>query len=162
MRAADIDDLRVLVEPEAGRKNIRIDWINDVRAQLPVAAGSVRQATLNLLINACAATSPGGLVKLRAQAHGDSLIIEVGDDGPGLPTVMADYLVAGSNETPPDWDGLGLWIVRRLVGEENGSILVANADGLRTVIRVNWPFRQEAGPDHETKTPNIEEALHAG
>jgi signal transduction histidine kinase len=162
MRGADIDDLRLLVEPEATRRSIRLDWINDVGSQLPVAAGSVRQATLNLLLNACAATPPGGTVQLRAQAQGRSLIIDVGDDGPGLPVPMADYIVSGSDEAPPAWDGLGLWIVRRLVAEEKGSIRVVVADGLRTIIRVAWPFRQEAESDHEANSPNVEEVVHAG
>ena len=30
LRAVDIDDLRLLVEPEALRKRVRFDWVNDV------------------------------------------------------------------------------------------------------------------------------------
>jgi len=48
------------IEPEAARKNIDLDWMNEIHGKLPVAVGSVRQATLNLLINACAATPAGG------------------------------------------------------------------------------------------------------
>ena len=61
---------------------------------MPVAVGSVRQATLNLLINACAATPSGGAVSLQAVAENGSLVIEVGDEGPGLPPALADYLTA--------------------------------------------------------------------
>ena len=99
------------------------------------ADAKVRESTLNPLLNACTATPPGGTVQLRAQAQGRSLIIDVGDDAPGLPVPMADYIVAGSDEAPPAWDGLGLWIARRLVAEEKGSIRVVVADGLRTIIR---------------------------
>lgn len=162
LKATDIDDLRVLVEPDAARKSIRLDWINEVHEPLPVAAGSIRQATLNLLINACAAASPGGLVQLRAQAQGEALVIDVGDDGPGLPRPMADFMLTASDETPPSWDGLGLWIIRRLVSEEKGSIKFASAKGLSTVVRVTWPFRRQGEPEHDTDIRNFEEALHAG
>ncbi len=162
LKATDIDDLRVLVAPEAARKSIRIDWINEVHVPLPVAAGSIRQATLNLLINACAATSAGGLVQLRAQAHGNSLIIDVGDDGPGIPKTMADFLVSASDETPLSWDGLGLWIIRRLVKEENGSIELRKAKGLSTIVRVTWPLRGEAGQGQESNILDVGEVLHAG
>jgi len=40
-------------------------------------------------------------------------MIEVGDEGPGLPAVLAKYLVAEADETTPEGNGLGLWIVRR-------------------------------------------------
>jgi sensor histidine kinase regulating citrate/malate metabolism len=75
---------------------------------------------------------------------------------------MADFLVAASDETPPSWDGLGLWIIRRLVTEENGSIELTEAKGLTTVIRVTWPFRREANLEHESNVVDVGEALHAG
>jgi signal transduction histidine kinase len=37
---ADVDDLRTLIEPEAHRKNLRLDWRNEFSGELPVAAGS--------------------------------------------------------------------------------------------------------------------------
>jgi signal transduction histidine kinase len=161
-RASDIDDLRLLIEPEAARKNISLDWLNEVHGQLPVAAGSVRQATLNLLINACAATPYGGTVKLRAIAENNSLVIEVGDEGPGLPTALAQYLVATSDEAVPAGSGLGLWIVRRLVSDQRGSIRVDREGNLRTLIRVTWPFRQDCGSQHDQDVPSTEEVIHVG
>jgi signal transduction histidine kinase len=162
IRAADIDDLRLLIEPEATRKNIRLDWANDVEAQLPVTVGSVRQATLNLLINACAAAPTKGIIRMWALAADNSLVIEVADNGPGLPTSMADYLVAGGEPAPPAWDGLGLWIVRRLVAEEGGSIRVMESDEFKTIIRVSWPLARQAPTSSEASAPSIEEALNAG
>ena len=72
-RAVDIDDLRLLIEPEASRKNIQLLWSNDTRGSLPVAVESVRQAALNLLINACAACPRGGTVQLRARTKENAL-----------------------------------------------------------------------------------------
>ena len=138
LRAADIDDLRLLV-----------------------AAGSVRQATLNLLINACAATPSGGSVQLSALTKDSSLTINVGDEGPGLPTAQVDYLVAGSDDTPPAGDGLGLWIVRRLVAEEGGSIRVTADECLKTVVQVTWPFRKVAWSNREKISARAEAMIHA-
>ena len=69
-------------------------------------------------------------MQLRAQAQGNSLIIDVGDDGPGMPKTMADFMSRASDETPPSWDGLGLWIIRRLVIGGEGSIELRKAKGL--------------------------------
>ena len=70
LRPVDIDDLRLLIEPEASRKRLQIAWVNDLHGASPVAIESVRQVVLNLLINACAATPAGGTVHLRARASG--------------------------------------------------------------------------------------------
>ena len=69
-------------------------------------------------------------------------MIEVGDQGPGLPDDLAKYLVGHSDEAPGAGRGLGLWIVRRLVADEDGEIRVVQESGLSTLIRVTWPFRE--------------------
>jgi signal transduction histidine kinase len=160
--AADIDDLRLLIEPEAARKNIDLDWMNEIHGKLPVAVGSVRQATLNLLINACAATPAGGVVTLRAIEENYSLMIEVGDEGPGLPAVLAKYLVAEADETTPEGNGLGLWIVRRLVADEGGSIRVDRERNAGTLISVTWPFREERILENDKDALSGEDFVHAG
>ncbi len=160
--AADIDDLRLLIEPEAGRKSITLDWANKLSGKLPVAAGSIRQATLNLLINACAATPPGGSVRLTADVEDEALVIEVCDDGPGLPPALASYLVAEPDEAMPAGDGLGLWIVRRLVADEGGAIRVARNASQRTIIRVIWPFRAERALPTGGDPFRSEDIIHVG
>src|SRR5579863_8798398 len=92
--AADIDDLRLLIEPEAERKKLKLEWVNELRERAPVPAGSVRQATLNLLLNACAASPVGAVVRLHAAADAAGLVITVGDRGPGLPSDLAAHLIA--------------------------------------------------------------------
>ncbi len=160
-RAVDFDDLRLLIEPEASRKNVRLVWLNEIRGSLPVAGESVRQATLNLLINACAATPPGGTVQLRARATDRALVIDVGDQGPGLPDDRAKYLVGPADEGPAVGSGLGLWIVRRLVADEHGEIALVQESGLTTVIRVIWPFRSAPPQNAIIYDRPIEEKIHA-
>jgi signal transduction histidine kinase len=121
---------------------------------------SVRQVILNLLINACAATPAGGAVHLRTRATERALAIEIGDQGPGLPEDLAKYLVGGSNESPGEGIGLGLWIVRRLVADQDGHISVGGQNGLSTVIRITWPFREELTPVSRPSDVRAE-AIHA-
>jgi signal transduction histidine kinase len=157
---ADIDDLRVLVEPEAVRRKVGLDWTNELRDRLPVAAGSVRQATLNLLLNACAASPSGGRVSFRAGVESDGLVVEICDDGPGLPLALADYLVDEEERGALPGDGLGLWIVRRLVRNERGSIRVDRLEAHRTLVRVAWPLRADRAARNLGEMPTGEELLH--
>ena len=107
LRPIDLDDLRLLIEPEASRKRLRIAWVNDLHGAVPVDVESVRQVILNLLINACAATPADRLIHLRALATDRTLMIEVGDQGPGLPVDLAKYLAGRSNEVARRRERLG-------------------------------------------------------
>jgi signal transduction histidine kinase len=160
-RADDIDDLRLLIEPEASRKNIQLVWVSEIRGPVPLAIESVRQATLNLLINACAACPQGGIVHMRARTNESALIIEVGDQGPGLPNEVGKFLVRHSDEAPPAGGGLGLWIVRRLVADEDGELAIVEQSGLTTVIRATWPFRLEATREEADQQAINAEEIHA-
>jgi signal transduction histidine kinase len=140
---ADMDDLRILVEPEALHKNLILQWRNEVLEKLPVAVGSVRQAILNLLLNACAASPPGGKVNFLAKVENEELVVEVGDTGPGLPSPLAAYLMGEGDAATLPGNGLGLWIVRRLVGNERGTITVSSVATQGTTIRIAWPFRKD-------------------
>jgi len=161
LRAVDIDDLRLLVEPEALRKQLQFDWVNDLHGAVPVAVESVRQVILNLLINACAATAAERTVHLRARVTQSALIVEVGDQGPGLPDDLARHLVGHADEAPRVGGGLGLWIVRRLVADQGGEISLVEESDFSTLIRVTWPFRQEVSRLESTQDLVQVEAIHA-
>ncbi len=121
----------------------------------------MRQVILNLLINACAASPEGGAVSLRAYPTEGALTIEVGDQGSGLPSRLAEYLVGQSEEAPGVGSGLGLWVVRRLVAFQEGAIRVVQEDGFSTLIRVTWPFKQDFSRLENRQDPVRAEAIHA-
>ena len=158
---SDLDDLRLLVEPEAARKGLLLVWRNELRDRAPISVGSVRQATLNLLLNACAASPTGSDVTFAVRAENRELVVEIADSGPGLPPVLADYL-RGRTDAAFSGGGLGLWIVRRLVAEEGGVIDVgAGATGGAT-IRVVWPFRSGRTDADAHAFATREDFAHAG
>jgi signal transduction histidine kinase len=143
MAPSDLDDLRLLIEPEVARKGLFLDWRNELDGPAPVAAGSVRQATLNLLLNACAATPSGGKIGFHSKVAAEALSIQIVDSGPGLAPALAAYLTEGPDAGAVPSDGLGLWIVRRIVGDEGGAISVSS--GSRgTTICVAWPFKRNS------------------
>ncbi len=145
LKAVDLNDLRLLVEPEAARKRITLDWINDVTGAVEVDAEAVRQATLNLLINACAASRTGGTVRLRAFVAERSLVIGVGDQGPGLPQAIQNFLLLAPDESATLEGGLGLWVVRRLVKDAGGTIAVRRRSEFSTIVRIAWPIGEVDG-----------------
>jgi two-component system, OmpR family, sensor kinase len=146
LTADDLDDVRLLLKPELRRRRQRLDWDvawNGAR-ELPIKGGPVRQAVLNLLLNASAVTPEGGAVSLNANRAEDILNIEIGDQGSGMPADIAGILV--DHDPGPAvraGRGLGLWMVRRVVDDLGGSATIAGkADG-GTAVTLKIPFEGE-------------------
>lgn len=136
----DIEDLRQLVASEAERRALTLDWENGVEAAVAVDAQRVRQIALNLLINACAASPPGGRVRLSVVPRPGALSLAVVDEGPGMPDACRETLTGGGASPPLPARGLGLWTVARLAAELGGTIAVADGAGGRgTAIEVRLP-----------------------
>ena len=119
---SDLDDLPFLVQHETGARRLRVDWQNHVSQPLAINGSVVRQITLNLLLNACAASPVGGLVTVIASCSDEALRIVVADEGPGLPKDMAALLDQAAPETAPSpkSKGLGLWMTRQLIHRLGG------------------------------------------
>jgi signal transduction histidine kinase len=122
---ADIDDLGLLIAPEARRKDVQIDIENELRANVPLPSTPIRQAVLNLLLNAVAAAPHGSQVHMAVVASPELLEITVVDRGPGLPNSGAKILRYPSAAPPPtEGGGLGLWTTSRLIADIGGQIEV--------------------------------------
>ena len=143
LKAADIDDLGLLIKPEMQRRDLTLIWDNKLATDIPVRAGAVRQAVLNLLLNACHASPAGGRIALAAGSDLNTMFITVRDEGPGLEAARIHYLEGRGESTtaPPLGDtGLGLWIVRRLVEEVHGNLKVERPAEGGTIITIAIPF----------------------
>jgi signal transduction histidine kinase len=92
----------------------------------------------NLLDNAC--KWGRGRVEVSSRADGNSIVIDVDDDGPGVPPAMRDVVLrrgVRADEAAPG-SGLGLAIVRDLSEVYGGSIVLdsAPAGGLRARLEL--------------------------
>jgi len=101
----------------------------------------IEQVLLNLIQNSVEALEPqgGGKITLRARRKPRSVVIEVEDDGPGIPgpnTPIFDPFFS----TKPSGTGLGLAIVHRIVTDHDGTIDVESKPG-KTVFRMTLPIR---------------------
>ena len=146
LTASDLDDLRLLVKPEAKRRNLELNWSIEIERPVPVAALPVRDAALNLLLNACHISRESGSVGFRASLAGQSLLLDFIDSGFGLPEHVREYIERpGAGSAPLDRSsGLGLWIVKRLCDEIGGNLQVMSTGDEGSMIRLQVPFATEA------------------
>jgi signal transduction histidine kinase len=84
----------------------------------------MRQVVSNLVDNAIRVMPDGGTVTLSAVRRDGSLIIEVTDDGPGIPSdLLPTVFERFSKSTESRGSGLGLSIARAIVTAHGGTIL---------------------------------------
>jgi signal transduction histidine kinase len=111
-------------------------------ARVPGNARALNQVFLNLLKNATEAVEgAGGVVGVRLRQEGDRVVIEVRDDGPGIPAANQERLFEPffSTKGAGRGTGLGLSICRRIVSEHGGSIGVESSEGSGTTFTVRLP-----------------------
>ncbi len=136
----DFEDLKLLMGPELRKRSQTLDFafssFGDEPCNCP--AGPVRQALLNLLLNASAATPNGGLIHVGVQRSQSGLTIAVTDQGGGMPHKSREILIAGDAGTPPRMsDGLGLWIVRQIADELGATLSVAESAENGTIVTIH-------------------------
>lgn len=138
----------------------------DLRVELPSNLPSVvtdrtmlAQVLLNLLSNAVKFTPEGGRITLTARASDDgNVIITVRDTGIGIPEDQQQAIfeqfrqVDGSMERTYGGVGLGLSLVRRLVGVMGGTIELTSTPGGGSTFTVTLPV---AGPTEAHVTQEI-------
>jgi signal transduction histidine kinase len=144
LTAADLDDLRLLLKPEAKQRQLDLVWSVELGSPVSVPVVAVRDAALNLLINACHVSREQGAVGFKAHVAEESLIMEFSDSGPGLPDHLREYIERdGAGSIPLDRrSGLGLWIVKRLCEEVAGQLQVLSSGPEGSTIRMVVPCRK--------------------
>jgi signal transduction histidine kinase len=121
----------------------------DVEPDLPVVRGFVgelNQIWANLIDNALDAIAPSGHVDVSARHERRFVVVRVADNGPGIPGDVQSKMFEPFFTTKPvgKGTGLGLDIVRRLLGHNNAQIEVDSVPG-RTVFSVSLPTAESDG-----------------
>jgi signal transduction histidine kinase len=137
-----IAEVIALVEPDARRSGITC------RVEAPVALPELRadpallrQALLNLALNACQAMSDGGRLTMGARVEKDRrLAITVEDTGAGISADALDRIFDLYYTTKPEGSGIGLSIVYRIVQLHGGEIEVQSTEGRGTTFRLLLPL----------------------
>jgi signal transduction histidine kinase len=80
-----------------------------------------------------------------ATAPTPTVVVDVGDDGPGVPADLADRIFNPFFTTKPQGSGLGLAIVRKIVDAHDGRIDLSSSPQSGTRFRVTLPVTTTSG-----------------
>jgi signal transduction histidine kinase len=122
-----------------------LQWRNGLGSEVAVRAAPMRQIILNLVLNACQATPRDSLVRVSINECDDSVMLEVEDEGPGMPPEARAMLTGSAALQAPigKGTGLGLWMTNRLVRELNGEVRIASGKRGGTCIVVSVPLSRK-------------------
>lgn len=140
LNGQDFSDIRTLIEPQAAKKYLQLEFDVDVRDALPLPANFVRQMLINLLLNAIQATPAHGQVRLTARQSGDSLELHVINQGAPPPPDILAHLFEPFVTGHSGGHGLGLWVTYQTIHQLDGHIAVECSDGeVRFNVRLPLP-----------------------
>jgi two-component system, NtrC family, sensor kinase len=137
-----LDDTLQLLETQL--RHSRVEIARDYATGLPrvnANAGKLQQVFTNLLLNARDALPDGGRVTLRTYEEGDSVVVEVEDNGIGIApeNVARIYDPFFTTKGVGRGTGLGLAVSYGIVQEHSGHISVESAPGQGATFRISLP-----------------------
>lgn len=134
-----LDETLSLVEHEARQTGKRIE--RELPDDLPAVLGQrgeFQQVLLNLLTNALDASSPGGVVAVRARTVQGEVAIDIEDRGTGIAPGDRDHVFSPffTTKPPGKGTGLGLAICSRIVKRMKGRLTFVTEEGVGTTFTV--------------------------
>ncbi|HTA17623.1 MAG TPA: ATP-binding protein, partial [bacterium] len=91
-----------------------------------VDAAQMERVLINLILNAFQALQPGGALTLGVRAEPGTAVLEVSDNGPGIPEDKLPRIFDPFFTTKTTGSGLGLWICKSVVEQHGGGVGVEN------------------------------------
>jgi two-component system, OmpR family, sensor kinase len=143
--------------PLMGNRHFVID--NEHPLRVEGSGDELHRMVLNLLDNAARHTPEGSTTSLSLAREGDYAVVEVADDGPGIPASMRtqvfERFVRG--EGPADTvrgtgTGLGLAIVSAVAGSHDGSVTVTDSPSGGALFRARIPIAAPEGAEKHSSS----------
>ena len=127
-------------------KHTSIAVVRDYERSLPkatVRGSELNQVWTNLLDNAIDALGESGTITIRTRLDGECALIEVADDGPGIPADAQDRVFEPFFTTKGvgAGTGLGLDTARRIIVDRHGGSLSFESEPGATVFRAWVPLQ---------------------
>lgn len=135
-----------IIKGEAILHNIEVEYEMGVTLLPYIMADEkiLKQIFLNICKNAIEAMRDGGnlKIKVRSDSENQTLIVDICDEGPGIPPTVIAQIFDPFFTTKESGTGLGLAVCQRLVQEIGGSIRVMS-DSLGTTFTIYLPIKSD-------------------
>ena len=138
--ASLFDEVIPIVQPEAESAHVQLIVECDGTPDVNGDPGMLRQAFLNLALNACQAMPNGGTLRIRCEPlRGHRVAILVSDTGVGINPEHLERIFDLYFTTKPHGSGIGLSMVYRTIQMHDGEVEVQSIPGKGTTFRILLP-----------------------
>jgi PAS domain S-box-containing protein len=135
-----LDDVTLLASPDAARHGVNIDrQLPAVPLMVRADSDLLKQALLNVVLNGVQAMPRGGTLNIRGSKRDDEVIIEVRDEGSGIPSEIRDKIYNLYFTTKKTGTGIGLAMTYKVMQLHHGSVDFESADGHGTTFHLRLP-----------------------
>ena len=125
----------------------QIDIVQNLTADIPkflTDMDQLRQVTINLVLNAAAASSAGGEIRVTTTLDADQYVcIEFADDGEGISEENLERIFEPFFTTKTRGTGLGLAITKQIIDMHQGEIYIDSQLGKGTTVTIRLPLVRE-------------------
>jgi signal transduction histidine kinase len=136
-----VDDVVNLARPQAEANKIRINVVQEADGvEIRVDRDLLKQALLNVVVNAIEAMPQGGELRFEAAAGEDTAEIRVSDTGAGIPPELREKIFRLYFTTRKEGSGIGLAMTFRIVQLHDGTIDFTSEPGKGTTFFIRLPI----------------------
>jgi phosphoserine phosphatase RsbU/P len=106
---------------------------------LTMDVGNIKRVILQLATNALEAMEPGGTLTFKTSAAEGKVVLQVRDNGKGIPANLMPHIFDTFFSSKPGGPGLGLPIVRKIIAHHQGEISIDSQENVGTTVTVRLP-----------------------
>jgi PAS domain S-box-containing protein len=147
-----LDEVSLLAAPDAEQHGVSL--IRELPTEpvlVKVDVDFIKQAILNVVINGVQSMPNGGTLTVTARREDDTVVIEIRDQGAGIPQNLQDKIFELYFTTKKTGSGIGLAQTYQVMQWHYGSVDFESAEGKGTTFRLRLPLA-------ETRSHSLEEA----
>jgi PAS domain S-box-containing protein len=141
-----VELVKTKVKDEAEAKGIQIG-VREIKNEVPLVMGNpteLREVLFNILLNSIDAMPQGGTITLKTAVWDGHVLIEVNDNGMGMPESVRQRIFDPFFTTKGvQRSGLGLSISYGIVHRHHGEIQVESQEGVGTTFMIKLPIAKE-------------------
>ena len=147
-----VREVFALAEPQARSNKVQLTFVgNGATPPVRVDRDLIKQALLNLVLNACQAMPQGGELKITPHVLPNAVEIEIRDSGVGISLDAQKRIFSLFYTTKPGGTGIGLAMAFRVVQLHNGTIDFTSEVNHGTTFRITLPAGAHQDPPSEAQ-----------
>jgi len=138
--AAVLEEVLTLTERQIGRSAVEIRWDRAPLSRVSADPEQMKQAFLNLILNALQSMPEGGVLRIETKGEGEAVRIDFCDSGCGIEPEHLGKIFNPFFTTRHEGTGLGLAITHRILQGCGGEIKVSSTKGQGTCFTLKLPL----------------------